>query len=143
MGKRGVTIIEISMVVAIIGTLAVLSLPFYSDLIGNNDLDLAVMVFDNSLQRAKVLASGSFQDSQWGVRAAAGAITIFKGSSYASRDSSYDEVINLAEGLVVSGSQEFVFSKYEAELTTGGTTTFTAGNQKSKTLNVNVKGLVE
>lgn len=147
---RGFTLIEVMLSVAIIGLLAGLSLPVYATFQQRNDLDLTTQSVADMLRRAQTYARSvrgdSGVDTQWGVEIQSTGATLFKGSSFAGRDSSYDEVTDFPGSMSVSGFTEVLYSKLDAlpTFTPGGTTTLilTTSTNESRTITVNGKGMV-
>lgn len=139
--KRGFTLIEMLLSVALIGALAGLSLPFSLRLAGKSDLDIAMITASQSFRRAQVLATASDGDTSWGLNVQSGSITLFKGASYASRDTTVDEVFTLSTSITPSGLTEVVFNKFTGLPQSTGTLTLTT-NSDSQTITLNAKGVV-
>lgn len=137
----GFSLIEVLLSVAIIGTLAGLSLPVYASFQSRNDLDLTTQSVADALRRAQVYARGVSGDSQWGVAFQSSSVTLFKGSSFATRDTAYDEVISLP-GISTSGLTEVLFSKLSAVPSTTGSIALTTNTNEVRTITINAKGMV-
>lgn len=143
MNNQGFSLIEMLLSVTIIGVLAGLSLPIYGSFQNRNDLDITAESTANALRRAQTYARGSKDDSQWGVEVQSTAITLFKGTSFASRDTTYDETITVASTVGVSGSlTEVLFSKLSGAPSTTGDITLTAITNDVRTVSINAKGMV-
>jgi prepilin-type N-terminal cleavage/methylation domain-containing protein len=141
MQARGFTLIEVLLSVAIMGLLAGLSIPIYQSFLNRNDLSNNTEAVASSLRRAQTYARASKEDSTWGVKVQSGVITLFKGSSYASRSSGLDETVTLPGNVTASGMDELYFSKLYGVPNTTGTITLTSNNE-TKTVTLNAKGLV-
>ena len=139
--KRGFTLPELLLSVAIIGALAGLSLPVYRSLMMKNDLDIAANTVAISLRRAQVLSQAVDGDITWGVKTQSGSIVVFKGASYASRDSMYDESFDIPTSISPSGTTEYIFSKFTGLPEVTGTVTLTTEND-TRTVTINTKGAV-
>ena len=139
--KRGFTLPELLLSVAIIGALAGLSLPVYRSLMMKNDLDIAANTVAISLRRAQVLSQAVDGDITWGVKTQSGSIVVFKGASYASRDSMYDESFDIPTSISPSGTTEYIFSKFTGLPEVTGTVTLTTEND-TRTVTINTKGTV-
>ncbi len=137
---RGFTLIEILLSVALIAMLAGLSLPLYASFQNRNQLDLNTTAVVEMLRRAQLYSRSVNGDSQWGVNIQAGAVTLFKGSSFASRDTSYDEALSLSES--TSGLSEIVYSKLSGTPNTTGNIVLTSVNNETRTVAINAKGTV-
>lgn len=120
---RGFTLIEMLLAVGLIAVLTGIGAPIFARAQTKNDLDMTVAIWVNSLRRAQVLAQANLGDSQWGVKAQSGLITVFKGASFAARDVTYDEDFALPTTISFSGVIEVVMSKLSGYPNTTGTTT--------------------
>src|SRR5512133_3019449 len=112
--QRGFTLLEVLLSVGIITVLAGLSLPVFMSFNNRNDLDIATQAVADSLRRAEVYSQGVSGDSQWGVKVQPGAVTLFRGVTYATRNADYDETTNISGALTIGGLDEIVFSKLDA-----------------------------
>lgn len=142
MRQQGFTIIEMMLSVSIIALLAGLSLPVYNSFQTRNELDSTALALVSSLRRAQIYARGAQNDLQWGVRVQSGAITLFRGNVFASRDTAYDEVTTLPPTMAVSGTSEVIFTKLTGLPAAAGSTTLTAANNETRTVTINAKGMV-
>jgi len=143
MKQRGFTIIEMLLSIALITVIAGIGIPIYQSLQVRNDLDVAVDSFVQSARRAQVLSRASDGDTSWGVYVASSTITVFKGSTYASRDSDYDETFAILTELTPSGVTEIVYTKFTGAPQTTGMTTLTSGANEVRNININEKGVIE
>jgi|CXWL01.1.fsa_nt_gi prepilin-type N-terminal cleavage/methylation domain-containing protein len=142
-GSYGFTLIELLLSVGMIGVLAGIGLPVMARSLTKNDLDTAVVSLVGSWRRGAGLAMANDGDSLWGVKVAAGSITLFKGNSFSGRDSSYDESFSLPSTISVSGSAtEITFSKLTGTASAAGTVTL-SNFADSKSLTINSQGTVE
>ncbi|MBN2016228.1 prepilin-type N-terminal cleavage/methylation domain-containing protein [Candidatus Dojkabacteria bacterium] len=141
--QKGFTILEMLLVVAAISVLAGLSIPVYQSFQVKNDVDVSANIVAQSLRRAQVLSQSVDGDSTWGVYIQSGSITIFKGTDYAGRDSSFDEVFDMSTTITPSGITEIVFSKVSGEPGSSGDIILTTSTNQVRTLNINEKGMME
>ena len=139
--QQGFTLIEVLLSVALISMLVGLSLPVYRAFQTKNDLDMTAETVAFALRRAQTYSRGIKADSQWGVAVQSGTLTVFKGASYASRDTAYDETTTISADIAVSGLGEVVFAKLTAAPSATGTVTL-AVNNDIKTVDINAKGVV-
>lgn len=139
--KKGFTLIEILLSLSIIVIMAAISIPIYQSLQNTNNLDIAVNTVSQTLRRAQELSRSGYEDSAWGVYVENNAITLFKGSNYASRDTNFDEVFDIASIIVPSGMKEVVYSKFYGIPNTTGTLTLNF-NTTSRTITINEKGTI-
>lgn len=140
--SRGFTLVEMLLSIGILAMLAGLSLPIYQSFYNRNELDITTTNLTSALRRAQTYARGGHGDSQWGVEIQSSAITLFRGSSFASRDTSYDEVSPISTGTSVSGLGEVLFAKLSGAPASTGSVTITNVNNESRTITINAKGMV-
>ena len=139
--EQGFTLLELLLSVAVISALAGLSLPVYRTLLAKNDLDIAAVTIAQSVRRAQVLSQAVDGDTTWGVKAQSGSIVIFKGASFTSRDSIFDETFGVPTSIGVSGTTETVFTKFTGFLQAIGTMNVSTESD-SRSLTINEKGTI-
>ncbi|MDO8571611.1 MAG: hypothetical protein Q7R79_02945 [bacterium] len=139
---RGVTLLETLLIVAAIAILAGIAFPVSQIFQTRNDLDVAATNTIQTLRRAQVLSQGVSSDSQWGVKAQSGQLTLFKGSSYASRDIASDELFDSAPSIIPSSLTEVVFQKLTGIPTATGTLLLTSSTNETRTILINSKGSI-
>ena len=141
--REGFTLLEILLCVAMIGIIAAVTAPLYNGMLTKNDLDIAATTLMQSYRRAQVLSQGMDRDTNWGVKVQSGSIVIFKGASYAARDTTLDESTTISPNIGVSGTAtEIVFNKLSGTPQTTGSVTLTSG-LNSKVITINAKGTVD
>src|SRR3989344_8203700 len=134
--SKGFTLLEVILSLAIVAILTGLSLPVYRTLMTKNDLDIATVTVVQSLRRAQTLSQAVDGDTNWGVKVQSGGITVFKGTSYAARDATYDETFVIPDTITTGGVTETVYSKlFGAPQTTGTVTLSTDEDLASIILN--------
>lgn len=138
----GFTLVEMLLSVALIGLLVGISLPLYTTFVGRNDLDITAQQTASAIRRAQSFSRGVNADSQWGVHIASGNVVLFKGSTYAARDTAYDEVTPIPGSITPSGLDGVVFTRLTAIPNTTGTIVFTSNTNSSRTVTINAKGMV-
>ena len=79
-------------------------------------------------------------NTTWGVRYGSNTITLFLGSSYAARNSAFDETYTINPTVTVSGFTEIVFAKATGMPSAAPTVTVSAGTT-SKTITINAHGV--
>ncbi len=137
----GFTLLELLLSVAIVALLAGLSLPVYRTLMQKNDLDIATTSVGQSLRRAQVLSQAVDGDTTWGVNTQNYHITIFKGASFAARDTNFDETFDVPITISISGTTEVVFTKFTGLPQTTGTINLSTAND-SRLVTINAKGTI-
>ncbi len=139
--KLGFTLLELLLTIGLMGALAGISLPIYRNLMKKNDLDIAATTVALSLRRAQLLSQAVDGDTTWGVKIQSGSIVVFKGTTYAARDTAYDESFDLQSSISPSGTTEYVFSKFSGNLSATATATLSSESD-SRNITVTTKGRV-
>lgn len=139
---RGFTLIELLISIALVSVVTVAAIPIYREVQSRNDLDIAANTVAQTIRRAQVLAQGMDGDTSWGVNAAAGAVTLFRGASFAARDTAYDEVFDVPSVITPSGLTEVVLTKFTGAPITTGTLTLTGLQSEARTITINAKGTI-
>jgi prepilin-type N-terminal cleavage/methylation domain-containing protein len=138
--NNGFTFIEILLSLALISIIAGIGIPVFQSLQNKNNLDLTVQSFVQTFRRAQALSQGVQGDSLWGVSIASSTITLFKGNTFASRDSLYDEIYEIPSSIIASSS-EIIFSKVYGEPNITSTISFTSLlTNEQKNVLINNKG---
>lgn len=138
--KRGFSLIEVLLSVALMALIAVMSIPLSANLLARNNLDVAATTIAQGLRRAQVLSEAVQGDSTWGLGVQGGNITVFKGATYAGRDATYDESSELPPSITPSGLTSVVFSHRQGLPDTVGTFTLTSYTNETRTITINAKG---
>ena len=133
---KGLTLSEILIVVAIIAILISFTLPLGLDFYRNQQLETQSQGVIQALRRAQLKAMSVEDDSRFGVYLTNDNYTLFKGSSYLTRDVNFDEVFDLPMIINVSGLTEVVFFKLEGKPNVTGNIIL-SGDSDSRTININ------
>lgn len=142
MKQSGFTLLEVLLSIAVITIIAGISVPIYQLLQVRNNLDIATVAIAQTLRRAQTLSQAVASDTSWGVAIASETITLFQGTSYATRDTAFDEVFETSINVVPSGVSEIVFTKFTGLPQTTGTITLTSNTNETRIITVNAKGMV-
>lgn len=140
--NSGFTLVELLLVIALIIIVATMSLPVARSLQTTNDVDVATITLAQSLRQAQLLALSGSQDDNWGVQINAGTITIYRGSSFSSRVSGFDQVADMAGSIAPSGLSEVNYAKITGIPSATGSFLLTGLYGKVNTLSINAKGMV-
>lgn len=138
---KAFTLVEVLLAMALMASIAGISAVVLQSFQVNNDLVLTQFNTAQTLRRAQALSQAVEADDTWGVNITSTELTLFKGTAYASRDNTYDEVFGISANVNISGVQEIVFSKLDGEPSTTGTITFST-NAETLQIQVNSKGTV-
>jgi type II secretory pathway pseudopilin PulG len=139
---RGYTLIEAILSIAFIGIVSSISMPLSQSFLERNDLRTALITFVQTMRRGETLARGGVGDSSWGVSATSGAITLFQGSDFATRNTELDEIYTISEKISVAGITEYTFAKITGYPSETGTTTFSSRIDDEKTITTNAQGTI-
>jgi Tfp pilus assembly protein FimT len=139
----GVTMTEVLLSIALIAILAGIAVPVYQFFQVRNDLDVSTNIIAQSLRRAQTLSGAMDGDETWGVKLQSGSIVIFKGANYVSRDTTSDELYDMATTVTPSGITEIVFAKFTGAPSVTGVITLTSSNAEIRTITINAKGMVD
>ena len=142
MKNAGFTIIELLLSVSIITIIAGISVPIYQSFQVRSDLDIAAVSTAQSLRRAQVLSQAVDGDTSWGIKIQSESIMVFKGESFATRDTTFDELFSVPTSITPSEVSEVVFTKFTGLPQTTGIITFTSNANETRTITINAKGMV-
>ncbi len=140
--RAGFTLIEVLLAITIIAIIAGVGIPVYQSVQVRNDLDITATTVAQSIRRSQVLSQGMDGDTSWGVLIQTGSITVFRGSSYATRDTTFDEVFSVPTSIVPSGIAEIISEKFTGMPQSTGTIILTSSLNEIRTLTLNAKGTV-
>lgn len=112
-------VLEMIIVLGILSAVSALSIPAYREYQIRSDLDKTAQQVTQGLARAKLLAGSGERDSAWGFYVPAG--VLYKGDSYAGRDSSLDEVYPMPSTIKVTGLLDVSYAKVTAMPSDTGT----------------------
>ncbi len=132
---------EVLVVFALLALFAGAVGPVYRSVQTKNNLDSAVIGSVSAIRRAQASAESGNGDSNWGVKITDTSATVFAGSSYATRQTSYDEKLDFPGATTISGNSEIIFAKFTGLPQTIGTTTI-ANPFGSKNLVINEAGTI-
>ncbi len=134
--------LEVLLTVAVMGLIAGMGTPIYQAFQNRNDLDIAATSLAQGMRRAQILSRAVDGDTSWGMHVATGTLTLFRGVSYASRTSTFDETTTIPSGIRIAGLTDIVFGAFTGEPQTTGTTTLTSETNETRTITINAKGMV-
>ena len=139
----GFTLLEVLLSVMIIGLLAGLAAPVYESFAQRNDLALTTESIVSLLRRAETYARAVNTDNAWSVEIQSSDATLFQGTSFATRNTAYDETVSMPATVTPSGLSEVQFAKLTALPNTTGSITLTSTTGDTTTITLNAKGMVD
>lgn len=138
---RGITFIELLLVVTIISLLLVFTVPLGIDFYRRQQLDVITESVVQALRRAQ-LQSMSQAEYSFGVyfgSGQTGQYVLYRGDSYGSHDD--EEVFNISSSISFGGLSEVNFSTLLGTTTAVGDVTLTDGGD-TRTININERGRI-
>jgi prepilin-type N-terminal cleavage/methylation domain-containing protein len=138
----GFTLLEVLLSVLIISLLAGIGAPIYETFVRRNDLDITTQSVADAIRRAETYARGNNGDSVWSVEFQPTVVTLFKGTTFSGRDTSYDETISLPGSISFAGLSEIQFAKLSGAPNNTGTLTYISTTNDTRVITVNAKGMV-
>jgi prepilin-type N-terminal cleavage/methylation domain-containing protein len=141
----GFTLIELIIVIALIGLLVLLAIPFYQSLQLKADLNQVGEKLASDLRRQQTYATSGKGVSAWGVRFNADSYTLFKGISFSLRDPAVDEIVNLPSSVrLFFPMSEVVFGTPLGNASVSGQLILTnLVNNQTLTVDIFSQGLVQ
>lgn len=137
----GFSLLEVIFVLAILALFGAVVGPVYRAVQTKSNLDIAASSIVQALRRAQSEAQNGRADTTWGVNITSSSETVFAGSSFATRQTVYDETLSLPGAITVSGLTQIVFNKISGLPQSTGTTTV-ANGFGSKQIVINAAGTI-
>ncbi len=140
--NAGFTLIEILITLVLITAIASLGLTVGYNVYRSTTLSAERDLMVSALEKARNLAMTNAGESDHGMYIEDNKHTIFRGSSYDSRDPDYDlEIVNSSR-ITSSGEAEFVFEELSGDGLLTGTTTLSDETGSSRSISVNEEGRI-
>ena len=138
--SRGFTLIELILVVAMMILLGTLSSTFAARFLTQNGVLNASDQIIGDIRKAQINAMTGKQNSNWGVNYSSNTITLYKGNSYATRQTAFDEKFSVSASINISGFSDVTFARMTG--TPSATPTITiSGSGETKTITINSQGV--
>lgn len=137
--NKGITLVEVSMVVAIFIAISVVGLQLYSKLKAKESLNSVVGLVMDATKRAQKKSQTVEGDSQWGFRINQSNVIVFKGNDFANRVTSFDETYTFPATVSLAGDVEYIFSKMNGWPDAAGSFSITYSGVV-KSLSINAQG---
>lgn len=139
--QHGFTLIELLLSMAVLSIMTATSVPLLVAYQNQNEIHLKGQEITSMLRRAQLYARTSNDSSEWSVRVQPGSATLYKGTTFATRDVSADETSVLPSSIVPSGLSSVTFTKLSGIPSATGTITLTSGTQ-TRLISLNSVGMV-
>lgn len=139
--KKGFTILELILAVALFLILGTLATAFYSRLYVQSTVTSVTDQLTQAFRKAQTYAMSSRLNSNWGVHKDTSQIVLFQGNTYAERTASLDEVFPIGDNVTVSIFTDVIFSRLTGTPSATATITITGGTS-TKTVIINSQGVV-
>jgi prepilin-type N-terminal cleavage/methylation domain-containing protein len=144
--QSGFTLIELLIVIGITLLVGAAAVPIYGSLQVSTQLNENSSLVIQTVRTAREYSVARLNNAAHGVYITSTTYTLYQGSSYAARDSSYDRTTTLDSALTLSTTltgSEVNFSKGLGVPNNTGTITLTHDVQGSSTITINSFGMVE
>jgi prepilin-type N-terminal cleavage/methylation domain-containing protein len=109
--KKGFTVIELLIVLAIFVLLVGIVAPFFANTFNQSNQEITVLEIQQNLRAAQAKSMAGLENSRWGVYFQSDRYTLYKGNSYAARDTNYDQLTKVSGQMSISGLTEINFTK--------------------------------
>lgn len=139
---RGFTLLELLLSISLVAVISVAGVPIYASLQTRSDLKTATQIVTQAARRAETRAWANEGDSSWGFYVNSGQAVVYKGVSYAARDTSYDEIYTISDSIVITGDSEYLFSQVTGLPDAAGSVTLTSLDSATSTINVGANGQI-
>lgn len=139
--KNGMTFLEITIVIAIMGVVILMVPPFFVGFIYQGAVSDAVFGLSAELRRAQAYSMAGRLGRSWGVAYDGGSLILFAGDNYAGRDPALDEKIPLNPNIAITDFRELSFQKITGYSPATAEIIVTAGAVEKK-LTINSQGIV-
>jgi prepilin-type N-terminal cleavage/methylation domain-containing protein len=141
---KGFTLIEILLSVSLLAMLFAIPSVIYQSSLDSNQVYGTKSLITSAINIAQNNSISGKSDSTWGVYITTTNITVFKGTSYATRDMSlggdFNTIYTYPNTMSVSGITELVFAKKSGQPNTTGSITINKGSTTTS-LSINTKGI--
>ncbi len=144
MKKKAFTLIEMLLVIAIIGLLGTITIPFYQRLQITTQRQTFSNQLISELRHAKLMAISANNDQSWGLNINQNQATLFMGNDFANRDQTFDESVVVPSNVTVGGSiNQVIFAKQSGLPNVSGIITVSDTNGQTQSIAINSQGTVD
>jgi len=139
--KKAFTLVETLFVIGIFSILVIFTLPLSLDFYKKYQLNVYTEELIQALRRVQLKSMSIEQDSKFGIYLTEKNYVLFRGNSYATRETQYDETFDLPQAINSSGLSEIVFTKAEGLPSATGSIVL-SNNIENKTIDINSLGRI-
>lgn len=145
---RGFTMVELVIVIAITMIITLVALSTQGSFLVNTNLENNTTQIVETLRSAETRAESGFHDDSWGVFFSGDAFVLFKGTDYATRDTSFDIETTLPSSISISGinlnggGNSVVFNKLTGETSQYGSLIVADNSNNTHEITINSKGTI-
>ena len=139
--RAGFTLVELTIVVALMATIAILGIPFGVETYRDYALISTTRDMVSVLRRASSLALANTDSSPYGASFRVDRAVLFKGGSYITREAAFDEEHFVSPSVTVSAPSDVVFAPLSGNAESVLTVTVTNGF-RSQGIDINLHGVV-
>ena len=140
--NSGMTLIELLLVIAIIAVLGVSTMSIGQKFLVDNYLQNKTNELVATLRTAQLNAMSGKENSQWGVTVTNGQIILFKGSSYAGRDTDFDTSFKIPASIGIT-NDEIVFALVTGEPNKTANYNLSTNSGSGQTVSINQLGIID
>lgn len=123
---RGVSLVEVLIVIGILAIIAALTFETYISVNANKALDFDAQRIIAELSQARSLTLGSKNGTEWGIHVASTSVTLFEGDAYiegasGNMVSSLNPVVRISNISLYGGGADIVFKRLTGNTNVTGT----------------------
>lgn len=141
--RRGVTLLELLLVITIMSTLSVMTASFYSRFFVQNAVDNTVDQLVGQIRKAQFYAMmGKQSGGNWGVNFSSNTITLYQGNTFGTRNAALDEKFSVNANISLGAFSDINFTHATGLPASSQTINIMGPNNTTKTVTVNAQGVV-
>ncbi len=146
--RKGFTVIEVIIVIAMMGILVLIAAPFLSNSLTRSDFEIASSEAVDALREARSSAMNGKGGGRFGVHFETSQFVFFTGATYSAVDlenvvHTYGSDVTMSNITITGGGSDVHFATHKGEPTENGAIEFTIPGGETKTVTVNAVGLVD
>ena len=139
--RKAFTLTELLLTIAIIIIISTFTVAFYGRFLTQNAVQDTVDRLVGNTRKAQLYAMSSKWGSNWGVNISGHTMTFYRGTSFGTKVTGFDEVFTINSNVTVSGIGDLNFARVTGLPSATSTVTISDLNNNSKTVTVNSQGV--